>query len=108
MDYDTFSKLYDSAIGSELLQFLVGNGFEDWMSKYENAYEISRIKETIHRYANNDISVMIHEATKNMIDFGHKYDIPYRTLQNWASGSTTVTPYLKKLLAFAVISSPLN
>lgn len=108
MDYDTFSKLYDSAIDSELMQFLIGNGFEDWMSKYETAYEIAKVKEAIHRYANNDISIMIRESAKNMIEFGQKYGIPYRTLQNWTSNSTTVTPYLKKLLAFAVISSPLN
>lgn len=35
-------------------------------------------------------------------EFGKKFDIPRRTIENWESGKTAPPPYVVKLLSYVV------
>lgn len=57
----------------------------------------------IYIAANGDFKELVDGY--NIAAFSRAYAIPYRTLQDWRSGVRTAPPYVKHLIAFALISN---
>ena len=53
-----------------------------------------------------DIADVIESSGLPMTQISKRYDIPYRTLQNWKNGVNTPPPYVTKMLSEILKKSP--
>ena len=100
IDYPTFSKLYEAAAESaDETTFILKTGWQSWMNSFKDT-AIEFLKET-YRLAHGGITAIV-ESFPMLKSCAEEFNIPYKTVQKWATGGAAPAEYLIKMMAYAI------
>ena len=100
IDYPTFSKLYEAAAESaDETTFILKTGWQSWMNSFKDT-AIEFLKET-YRLAKGGMSAIV-ESFPMLKSCAEEFNIPYKTVQKWATGGAAPAEYLIKMMAYAI------
>ena len=88
--------------------FQFERGWQEWMEAYEgeggSPDEIVRVLQLIWTLRDNPILALEQTAGMAHKEFASEYNIPWRTVQNWAYGVNQCPDYTWTMLAYCVYS----
>lgn len=100
IDYPTFSKLYETAAEStDETTFILKTGWQSWMNSFKDT-AIEFLKET-YRLAKGGMSAIV-DSFPMLKSCAEEFNIPYKTVQKWATGGAAPAEYLIKMMAYAI------
>lgn len=100
IDYPTFSKLYDTAAeSSDETTFILKTGWHSWMNSFKSA-AVDFLKET-YRLAHGGMSAIV-DSFPMLKNCAEEFQIPYKTVQKWATGGAAPADYLIKMMAYTI------
>lgn len=100
IDYPTFNKLYEAAAESaDETTFILKTGWQSWMNSFKDT-AIEFLKET-YRLAHGGITAIV-ESFPMLKSCAEEFQIPYKTLQKWATGGAAPADYLVKMMAYTI------
>lgn len=103
MNYSYYLVLISEYInaGRSQERFCAEIGFPEDAPSVENFIAATKI---IAAAADNNIKELVELSGLNLTNFSRKFQIPYRTLQNWVSGERKPPEYLPALIGYALVS----
>lgn len=100
IDYPTFSKLYETAAEStDETTFILKTGWQSWMNSFKDT-AIEFLKET-YRLAKGGMSAIV-DSFPMLKSCAEEFNIPYKTVQKWATGGAAPAEYLIKMMAYTI------
>ena len=70
--------------------------------KQDNNTQSAKENEIIFAAAHNDMKALINQVGK-ITEFVKKFEIPYRTVQDWANGKRKAPDYIIKMIGYILI-----
>ncbi len=109
MTYKVFSKLYDEALEyNDIDLYISERGWQDWMDDYAaedgDVTKITNILTNIYDMSDMDIGHIRDKTGLSINKFASLYNIPPRTLQDWIYNKNRTPDYVKKLIAYTLIT----
>lgn len=112
MLYTTFIRLLNEANKHENVQeFIMSIGWQPWMDKeaenkadaaFADADAVVGILGLVYELSKLDFKGLRERTGLSMAKMAAAYQIPLRTIENWAAGSRDMAPYILNLLKYAV------
>lgn len=112
--FNDFKMLYSEAKEyNNFEMYLMERGWQSWMESYcteddYNANMLVDIMAFIYKASNGGIKELCDAAGIKMIQLSHIANIPYRTIQRWASGESEYPEHVKLLVSYAIFSNLFN
>ncbi len=90
--------------------YLMERGWQSWMESYcteddYNANMLVDIMTFIYKASNGGIKELCDAAGIKMTQLSHIANIPYRTIQRWASGESEYPEHVKLLVSYAIFGN---
>ena len=99
MNYKTFNQLVGEAIEYETFDmFLSVRGWQEWMNEYENDNQIVEDLKNIYEITNLTFKELIKRTGLTQKQFGDRFNIPLRTIENWVGGQRECPIYIKIMI----------